>query len=43
MFFTAYGLDIQNSLGKLLAEAEETIQECMCKWQLTKFKVHNII
>ncbi|CAB4007025.1 Hypothetical predicted protein [Paramuricea clavata] len=38
MLFAAYRSDIKNISEKLLVEAEGTIQECMCKWQLTKFK-----
>ncbi|CAB4025433.1 Hypothetical predicted protein, partial [Paramuricea clavata] len=38
MLFTAYRSDIKNISETLLVEAEGTIQECMCKWQLTKFK-----
>ncbi|XP_028401594.1 cyclin-I-like [Dendronephthya gigantea] len=38
MLFVPYPSEIKNIPEKFLAEAEGTIQECMCKWQLTQFK-----
>lgn len=39
MLFVPFPSEIKNIPEKLLAEAEGTIQECMCKWQVTQFKV----
>lgn len=36
--FVIHITDFQNISGNMLKEAEEKIQECMCKWQLTQFK-----
>ena len=43
MLFAAYRSDIKNISEKMLGEAEEKMQECMCRWQLTKFKVRKYI